>query len=121
MGKSETIFYNLAIFKEYEDLIVFPYGEFLKSYDETTSYLKILAKIIDEVLADPPTDPQREFEILQAYIENVQKFIDPLLKFETQTTLESFTKQKEPLKQRKTVFMNDKVNLQCLLGLEEDK
>ena len=118
MDKSEIIFYNLPIFKEYEDLIVFPYDEFLKSYDETLSYLKIISKVLKEVQADPPVNPQREFEIIKTYLENVRKFIDPLLKFETQTTLESFNKKLNPVIRRKTVSMIDKGNLQCLMGLE---
>jgi hypothetical protein len=121
MDKSEIIFYNLPIFKEYEDLIVFPYDEFLKSYDETLSYLKIISKVLKEVQADPPVNPQREFEIIQTYLENVQKFIDPLLKFETQTTLESFNKKLNPVIRRKTVSMIDKGNLQCLIGLEDER
>ncbi len=32
MEKDETVFYNLDIFKEHEDLIVFPMHEFLDFY-----------------------------------------------------------------------------------------
>jgi hypothetical protein len=115
-SKYETAFFNIAIFKDEEDLIIFPYEEFLKTYDEITANLRIAGKVVMEVMADPPDDPQREFEILDHYIKKAIEEIGPLLKFDTQTTLGSFEKSKrEKVKKRKT--LNDNGDLQCLIGL----
>lgn len=121
MEKSEAIFYNINIFKEEEDLIVFPYEEFLKGYDETTAHLRIMGKILREALADPPDDPAREFEILEAYLDRVSRFMDPLLKFETQTTLESFAGVNHQEKKSKYKEIYNKGDLQCLIGLNGSK
>jgi len=44
-------------------LIIFPYEEFLKTYDEVSANLRIACKVVKEVLADLLDDPRREFEI----------------------------------------------------------
>lgn len=67
-SEDEATFFNLAIFKDEEDLIIFPYEEFLKTYDEISANLRIAGKVVKEVLADQPDDPRREFEILDHYI-----------------------------------------------------
>ena len=110
----------MAIFKDEEDLIVFPCEKFLKTYDEISANLRIAGKVVKEVLADPPDDPRREFEILDHYIKRAEEEIIPLLKFDTQTTLGSFEKPREEIKKRKTI--DNRGDLQCLLGLnQEDK
>ncbi|MDD1774099.1 MAG: hypothetical protein LUQ24_01065 [Methanobacterium sp.] len=115
-SKDEASFLNMAIFKEEEDLIIFPYDEFLKSYDELTANLRIAGKVVKEVLADLPEDPKREFEILEHYIQKAEGEVDPLLKFDTQTTLISFSKSGEG-KIIKDKTSHDRGDLQCLIGL----
>lgn len=119
-SEDEATFFNLAIFKDEEDLIIFPYEEFLKTYDEISANLRIAGKVVKEVLADQPDDPRREFEILDHYIEKVEKEIIPLLKFDAQTTLGSFEKPSKEIKKHKT--LDNRGDLQCLMGLnQEDK
>ncbi len=101
-------------------MIIFPYEEFLKTYDEISANLRIAGKVVKEVLADQPDDPRREFEILNHYIERVEKEISPLLKFDEQTTLGSFEKPSKEIKKHKT--LDNRGDLQCLMGLnQEDK
>ncbi len=115
-SKYEAAFFNIAIFKDEEDLIIFPYGEFLRTYDEISANLRIAGKVVKEVLADPPDDPTREFEILEHYIKKTEEEIFPLLKFDTQTTLGSFEKlEEEKIKKRRTI--DNRGDLQCLMGL----
>lgn len=115
-SKDEASFLNMAIFKGEEDLIIFPYEEFLKSYDEITANLRIAGKVIKEVLADLPEDPRREFEILEHYIKKAEDEVYPLLKFDTQTTLGSFSKSgEEKIIKHKT--SHNRGDLQCLIGL----
>lgn len=114
-SKYETTFYNMAIFNKDEDLIIFPYEEFLSDYDEITANLRIMSKVLKEVLANPPDDPRREFEILEHYLNKAREEFDPLLKFDTQTTLESFAKSIEKIKKRR--YIDNKGDLQCLIGL----
>ncbi len=91
-SKHEAEFFNITIFKDEEDLIIFPYEEFLKTYDEVSANLCIAGKVVKEVLADLPDDPRREFKIVGHYIDRVEAEIISLLKFDTQTTLGSFEK-----------------------------
>lgn len=114
-SKYETTFYNMAIFNKDEDLIIFPYEEFLSDYDEITANLRIMGKVLKEVLANPPDDPHREFEILEHYLNKAREEFDPLLKFDIQTTLESFAKSTEKIKKRR--YIDNKGDLQCLIGL----
>lgn len=116
-SKHEASFFNMAIFHEEEDLIIFPYEEFLKMYDELTANLRIAGKVSKEVLADLPEDPRREFEILEHYIIKAENEVIPLLKFDTQTTLGSFEKIGEN-KEIKHKTLANKGNLQCLMGLD---
>lgn len=44
-------------------MIIFPYEEFLKTYDEVSANLRIACKVVKEVPADLLDDPRREFEI----------------------------------------------------------
>ncbi len=57
-------FLTWPIFKDEEDLIIFPYEEFLRVYDEISANLHIAGKVVEEVLADLQDDPRREFGIL---------------------------------------------------------
>lgn len=115
-SKHEVTFFNIAIFKDEEDLIIFPYEEFLKTYDEISANLRIAGKVVKEVLADLPDDPRREFEIVGHYIDIVESEVIPLLKFDTQTTLGSFEKPtEEKIKKHKAI--NNRGDLQCLIGL----
>lgn len=119
-SKYEATFFNMAIFKDEEDLIIFPYKEFLKTYDEISANLRIAGKVVKEVLADPPDDPRREFEILDHYIKIAEEEIIPILKFDTQTTLGSFKKHPKEVKKHEST--DNRGDLQCLMGLnQEDK
>ncbi len=115
-SKYETAFFNMAVFKNEEDLIIFPYEEFLRTYDEISANIRIAGKVAIEVLADPPDDPQRELEILDHYIGKAKGEFDLILKFDTQTTLGSFKNQKEE-KIKKRRIVDGKSDLQCLMGL----
>lgn len=118
-SKCDAMLFNMAIFKEEEDLIIFPYDEFLKTYDEISANLRIAGKVVHEVLADPPDDPGREFEIVDHYLKKAEEEIIPLLKFDTQTTIGSFEKLKEE-KAKTHRTLDDRGNLQCLMGLHHE-
>lgn len=49
---NETTLYNSHTFKEKEDLIIFPFKEFDKFYNETIQSLNVLKQTVREVL-DP--------------------------------------------------------------------
>jgi len=115
-SKYEASFLNMAIFKDEEDLIIFPYEEFLRTYDEISANLRIAGKVVKEVLADLPEDPKREFEILDHYIKKAEEEVIPLLRFDAQTTLASFKKLgEEKVKKHKT--LDNRGDLQSLMGL----
>lgn len=81
-SKYEVAFFNMTIFKNDEDLIIFPYEEFLKTYDKISSNLHIAGKVVKEVLADLSDDPRRDFEIVGHYIDRVEEDNILFLKFE---------------------------------------
>lgn len=121
-AKYETALFNIVIFNDDEDLIVFSFEEFTRTYHDIMDSLKRMEEVLCEVRADPPRDPRREFEILEFYQEKIKSQLDPLLKFETQTTLETFAVQgehqfKHQFKQSKNIRIIDKGDLQCLMGL----
>ncbi len=115
LDKHETVFYNINIFNEEENLLVFPYEQFLKDYDEAKFNVKIMKNSLKRLLEDTTDNPKREYDILEVYHEKIQRFIDSLLTFDTQTTLESFNKKKEV--EKRTAIPIPKGDLQCLIGL----
>jgi hypothetical protein len=58
LGKDETVFYNLGIFNEEERIIIFPEAEFLRLYEETTYYLRLMEKVLEDALG-----PEPEFDL----------------------------------------------------------
>ncbi len=111
-GKDENIIYNLGVFKEHEDLIIFNMQEFLDFYAEIEKRLKCIKNIIKH---DSPRDPVTAIKYLDPHLELLESEVDDLLDFDVQTNLESFNKtenityntQNEP----------EKESIQCLIGL----
>lgn len=46
MSEDETIFYNLGVFREHEDLIVFPMHEFQNFYEEMEHRVRCIKNIV---------------------------------------------------------------------------
>jgi len=113
MEKDETVFYNLGIFNEHEDLIVFPIHEFLDFYEEIEHRLICKKNIIK---TEYPADPVQASKYLDPHLELLESEIDGLLNFEVQTTLESFNKTKQT-KSCEKVPEPEKEDIQCLIGL----
>jgi hypothetical protein len=69
-GKYETVFYNLGIFNEEERIIIFPGTEFLRTYQETTYYLELMQKVLENALGpEPEFDPKIDFETLDVALD----------------------------------------------------
>ena len=113
MEKDESVFYNIGVFKEREDLIVFNMHEFLDFYEEIEHRLTCIKHIIK---TEGPTDPLQAIRYLDPHIELLENEIDDLLDFDVQTTLESFNKTEE-IKTYKTESSPEKEEIQCLIGL----
>jgi hypothetical protein len=123
LGKEDTIFYNLGIFSEEEEIIIFPSPEFLKFYEKITKHIKAVNNIIKKTQTCPPSysSPQA-LEHIENFVKQINHDMELLIKFEVQTTLESFKnkhlKQSETQKQKiekNLIFEREK--LQCLIGL----
>jgi hypothetical protein len=113
MEKDEGIFYNLGVFKEHEDLIVFNMHEFLDFYAEIEKRLLCIKNIIrDESLGDP----LQAIKFLDPHIELLKAEVEELLDFDVQTTLESFNKTNSTEMPRK-IPEPEKEEIQCLIGL----
>lgn len=53
---NETVFYNPRIFSKNEDLIIFPFKEFDRLYNETMQNLNVVKSIIKDAL-NPESTP----------------------------------------------------------------
>jgi hypothetical protein len=113
MEKDESVFYNLGVFKEHEDLIVFNMHEFLDFYEEIEHRLTCIKHIIK---TEGPTDPLQTIRYLDPHLELLESEIEGLLDFDVQTTLESFNKQFKT-KSPKNVPNLEKEKIQCLIGI----
>lgn len=88
---SETVFYNPVVFYKNEDLIIFPFKEFDKFYNDTVQNLNVVKSIIkDSLNPDSATNPTMDLEHVEDWINLIQEDMDLLIKFDTQTTLNSF-------------------------------
>jgi len=113
MKKDESIFYNLGVFKEHEDLIVFNMHEFLDFYAEIEKRLLCIKNIIRD---EGSGDPLQAIKFLDPHLELLEAEVEELLDFDVQTTLESFNKTEET-KTYKTESSPEKEEIQCLMGL----
>jgi hypothetical protein len=113
MEKDDSVFYNLGVFKEHEDLIVFNMHEFLDFYEEIEHRLTCIKNIIK---TESPADPLQAIKYLDPHLELLESEIGDLLNFDVQTTLESFHK---PVKTKAPEKVPDieKEPIQCLIGL----
>lgn len=88
---NEKIFYNPGIFSKDEDLIIFPFKEFDKFYNETVSSLNVVKRIIEDSLnPESTTNPAEDLEHVEDWINLIKEDMDLLIKFDVQTTLNSF-------------------------------
>ena len=121
-SKNEIVFYNPAAFQEDEDLIIFPFKEFDKFYNETVSSLNVVKSMIEDSLkSESTTDPRTDLKHIEDWINLIKNDMDFLIKFNTQTTLNSFNKiiheKKEPKNKVNEVNNIQKEKIQCLMGL----
>lgn len=120
--KNEKLTYNPEIFQKNEDLIIFPFKEFDKFYNETMQSLIVISKLIKESLDPSSTsNPHMDLNHVQDWINLIQEDMDLLLKFNEQTTLHSF-KNRPPVKREITRRVDElsqvnKEEIQCLMGL----
>jgi hypothetical protein len=114
MDKEEQVFYNLGVFEQHEDLIVFPYMEFADFYDEIKKRLQCIKNIIHR---ECPKEQPKVIRNMQPHLELLEKELEFLIDFDVQTTLESFETQKQGNKTRKKIPNLDKEPLQCLIRL----
>lgn len=88
---NEKIFYNPGIFSKEEDMIIFPFKEFDKFYNETVSSLNVVKRIIEDSLnPESTTNPAEDLEHVEDWINLIKEDMDLLIKFDVQTTLNSF-------------------------------
>jgi len=117
---SETVFYNPEIFRKNEDMIIFPFKEFDKFYNETVCSLNVVKKIIDDSLnSKSTTNPLEDLEHVEDWINLIMEDMDLLIKFNVQTTLNSFSSRYQKTKSPKIseVTSIQKEHIQCLMGL----
>jgi len=113
----ERVFYNLSVFNKYEDLIVFPYTEFDRFYDEIALRIRCLRNIVNEVY-QKSEDPPEHLRHIEPHLEALEKQIKDLVDFEVQTSLESFNEKPKKIKKLpKLVLELEDEPLQCLIGL----
>jgi hypothetical protein len=118
LGKDETIFYNLGIFSEDEEIIIFPAEEFLNFYDELTGHIKALNNILKNTDSCPPMySSLQALEHMRHFIKAINHELYLLTKFEMQTTLESFRNQEQKSNNKEIKELSDNERLQCLIGL----
>lgn len=119
---SETVFYNPAIFREDEDLIIFPFKEFDKFYNETVSSLNVVKNMIrDSLNSGAANNTPSTLEHIEDWINLIQEDMDFLIQFDTQTTLNSFNRKSNKGKALKNEINSvdniHKEQIQCLMGL----
>jgi hypothetical protein len=118
---NETVFYNPGVFQKSEDLIIFPFKEFDKFYNETVSSLNVVKHIIEEGLNPESTpNPLMDLEHIEDWIKLIQEDLDLLIKFDVQTRLSSFNNripEKKKAPRKATEISVGKEEIQCLMGL----
>ena len=120
--ENETVFYNPGVFQKHEDIIVFPFQEFDKFYNETAESLNVVKNIIkDSLNPESTSNPLQDLEHIEDWINLIQNDMDLLIKFDVQTTLNSFNKR-IPEKSKTPKRINEisnvqKDEIQCLIGL----
>ncbi|GAB4313018.1 MAG: hypothetical protein Kow0019_12230 [Methanobacteriaceae archaeon] len=115
IGKDESVFYNLGIFKEDEKLIVFPFYEFENYYEDNRLHIKAIRELIIEGLGvRNNTTPVSALLKIKDHILEMDSYSDKLMDFDVQTTLKSFSASN---KTRKRTIPYDKEKPQCLIGL----
>ena len=121
-SKTESVFYNPGVFQEDEDLIIFPFKEFDEFYNETVQSLNVVKNMIkDSLKSETTTNPLTDLKHIGDWINLIQEYMDFLIKFDTQTTLNSFNKSS--IKKIKPKTRVDEINniqrdqIQCLMGL----
>lgn len=115
IGKDESVFYNLGIFKEDEKLIVFPFYEFEDYYEDSRLHIKAIKELIIEGLeVGNNTTPVSALLKIKDHIHEMDRYSDKLMDFDVQTTLKSFTTTR---KTRKRTIPHEKEKPQCLIGL----
>jgi hypothetical protein len=112
MENDEGIHYNQGVFKQYEDLIIFPMHEFMDFYQEMEHRLTCIKNIIDE---KSDTNPAEAIDFLGPHLEILSSEVGELMDFNVQTTLESYIKSGE--KSHKKISGPQKEEIQCLIGL----
>jgi hypothetical protein len=115
----ETVFYNPGVFQKSEDLIIFPFKEFDKFYNETVSSLNVVKHIIEDSLNPESTpNPIMDLEHIEDWIKLIQEDLDLLIKFDVQTRLSSFNNRTPKKVSKKAIDVAvEKEEIQCLIGL----
>jgi hypothetical protein len=118
---NETVFYNPGVFQKSEDLIIFPFKEFDKFYNETVSSLNVVKHIIEDSLNPESTpNPLQDLRHIEDWIKLIQEDLDLLIKFDVQTRLSSFNNRihkKIKTPKRVNEISVEKEEIQCLIGL----
>ena len=110
---NETTLYNPTTLQENEDLIIFPFKEFDKFYNETIQSLNVVKKLINEALNPESTsNPQLDLEHVEDWVNLIRDDMDLLIKFDVQTRLNSFSD-----KRNVSAENIQKEKIQCLIGL----
>jgi len=114
-----TDFYNPGVFHENEDLIIFPFKEFDKFYNETVQNINVVKNMIkDSLKSGTANNTPSQLKYVEDWINLISEDMDLLIKFDTQTSLNSFNKSRaRKIKQRTGVNKIHKVQIQCLMGL----
>ena len=115
IGKDESVFYNLGIFKEEEKLVVFPFYEFEYYYEENRLHIRAIKQLIIEGLGvKNNTTPVSALLKIKDHIQEMDRYSDKLMDFDVQTTLKSFSGKTET---KKRGIQYGKEKPQCLIGL----
>ena len=115
IGKDESVFYNLGIFKEEEKLVVFPFYEFEDYYEENRLHIRAIKQLIIEGLGvKNNTTPVSALLKIKDHVQEMDRYSDKLMDFDVQTTLKSFSTEK---KTKKRAIQYEKEKPQCLIGL----
>lgn len=105
-----------------EDLIIFPFKEFDKFYNKTVQNLNVVKRIIkDSLNPESTTKPAEDLKHVEDWINLIKKDMGLLIKFDVQTTLNSFynksSKKIKPPKKVGEVTSIPGEQMQCLIGL----
>lgn len=114
----EIAHYNPGVFYKKEDLIIFPFKEFDKVYNETIENLNVINDILKNALNSKSANtPKRDLEHLNDWINLVREDMDLLISFDMQTTLESFNSPRKVKNSKKIHNTHLNKKIQCLMGL----